>query len=193
MQDPSAKKKKWLLIAVLAGAAFMAFTAVSMARTSTTEYCLSCHEMKPNGDELAMSNHAVDKDKRKIECAQCHVPLNLGPRYMVVKTVVGMKDLVVHYLGDPEKLDRRVMQAAAKRFVPDENCLACHADLTKNVKNEPISQLGQLAHDAYLAKNGNTKSNCAGCHQNLAHLPGFDRHYDFRAEFAGKLAQKKAE
>jgi hypothetical protein len=79
----------------------------------------------------------------------------------------------------------------ARRFQMDQNCLACHQDLSQNVKGEPISEIGKFAHDAYLGKNGETGSRCAGCHQNLAHLPEFDRRYLVNAKFAAKFSLEK--
>jgi nitrate/TMAO reductase-like tetraheme cytochrome c subunit len=183
---------KYVVIPV-AVVGFIVFTSISMVRTSTTEYCTSCHEMKHYQEELDKSSHAVDKDKKPIQCHQCHIPHQVGPRYLTVKTVLGMKDLFIHYFGDPENLDRRQMQQIARRFVPDENCLGCHKDLTRNAKDQALSEIGKLCHDAYLGKNGNTKRNCAGCHFNMAHLPGFDRRYYFNAEFAKRLPLKEEE
>ena len=161
--------------------------SISMARTSTTDYCTSCHEMKKYKDELEKSSHAVDKDKNPIQCRQCHIPKNIGPKYLTVKIVLGMKDLIIHNFGDPENLDRREMQKIGRRFIPDENCLACHQDLTKNVKDKELSEIGKLCHEAYQGKNGTTKRGCAGCHFNMAHLPQFDRRFFFNTEFAKRL------
>lgn len=178
---------------ILVGLAGVIFVPVSMSRTSTAEYCMSCHEMKGHSDELKKSSHAVDKDKKPIECAQCHIPNSIGFKYVATKTLLGMKDLIVHYLGNPNRLNRRSMQNMARRFVPDENCLACHQDLSKNTKDQKISEIGKLCHDAYLGVNGTTKRNCAGCHFNMAHLPEFDRRYYFNAEFAKRLPLEKME
>lgn len=188
---PKSAKRKYLILAA-AAVLMLLFMSVSMARTSTTEYCTSCHEMKTNLDELKKSSHALDADKKPIECAQCHVPLTVGPKYLVVKTVVGMKDLVVHYLGDPDNLNRRAMQDIGRRFVPDENCQACHKDLYRTAKGDKeVSALGRLCHDAWMGKNGTTTKGCAGCHFNMAHLPNFDRRYAFNAEFASRLPLKE--
>lgn len=167
------------------------FLAVSMARTSSTSYCLSCHEMQRYQDELKLSSHAVDKDQKPLECAQCHIPLTVGPRYVAVKAVQGLTDLLVHHFGDPQNLDRRELQAKAQRFMSDDNCLACHPDLYKDTKDQPISEIGRFCHDAYLGKNGATRHGCVGCHANLAHLPEFDRRYEVNEKFAARLAQQK--
>ncbi len=170
---------------------FAALISISMVKTSTTEYCISCHEMKNYKTELEKSPHAVDKDKNPIECRQCHIPVDIGPKFVLVKTVVGLKDLITHHFGDPENLDRRRMQEIARRFIPDENCRKCHQDLFKNTKDKKISQIGKLCHEAYLGQNGTTKRGCAGCHFNMAHLPDFDRRYLFNAEFAKNLPLKQ--
>ena len=156
-------------------------------RTSTTEFCLSCHEMETHGFELKRSAHAVDKDKKPISCIQCHMPPGYGLDYFMVKSYLGVRDAVAHFASDTDNLDRRAMQLVARRFVTDANCLACHTDLMRNVKGDPISPEGKKAHDAWLGKDGNTRRTCAGCHANMAHLPIFDRRYAVNADFAAKL------
>ncbi len=140
---------------------------------------------------MKLSSLAVDKDKKALECTQCHIPRTKGPRFVAVKSIQGLSDLVAHYFGHPENLDRRELQAQAQRFMSDDNCLACHQDLYKDTKDKPISEVGRLCHDAYLGKNGTTRHGCVGCHSNLAHLPEFDRRYEVNAKFAAKLAQEK--
>lgn len=181
-------KWKWIGIGTGAAAVLIVAISVSMARTSTTEYCLSCHEMGKYKTELKKSSHAVDENDNPIACKQCHIPNTVGPRYLIVKTFSGMRDLAVHYLGDPENLDRRELQQKARRFIVDDNCLECHPDLFKGAKGEKkISDIGRLSHEAYLGINGTTSRNCAGCHFNMAHLPDFDRRYFFNENFAERL------
>jgi len=159
--------------------------------TSSTEFCMSCHEMKPYQKEVAFSSHAKDKEGTPIDCRQCHIPLGIGPRFFAVKIYSGTKDLAVHFRSKPDRLNRIQAQQVARRFVDDANCLACHQDLYKNAKGDaPVSVFGQLAHDAYLGKNGNTKQGCAGCHINLAHLPSFDQRLPANAAFASRLRQE---
>lgn len=171
-----------VLIAVIV--VFSGLILLGMARTSSTEFCMSCHEMKIYKDELAKSSHALTNDKKPMGCKDCHIPESFGGRYLIIKTVLGTRDVAVHFLGDPENLNRRKMQDFARRFVPDENCMACHPDLMKDTDDKELSEIGKLSHEAYLGKNGQTRRGCAGCHFNMAHLPDFDRRYHFNAEFA---------
>lgn len=157
-------------------------------------FCSSvCHEMGPHRTELSSSAHAADADGKEIDCARCHIPAGFGPRYLAVKTYSGLKDLYVHLAESPVILNRAELQSAARRFIVDDNCRACHADLYKDSKNEKeISEIGRLSHDAYLGRNGQAKSNCAGCHANIAHLPEFDRRLEVNKEFAGRIRNKES-
>ncbi|MCG8565523.1 MAG: NapC/NirT family cytochrome c [Desulfobacterales bacterium] len=188
MKDQGSKRRVWVIVTalLLLGVAL----AVPMEMTSRTEFCVSCHEITPHKAELEKSSHALDKDKNPIQCRQCHIPHGLGPKFLAVK-VMGLKDLWVHYVEAPEGLDRRAGQIKARRYVQDDNCLVCHPNLLVNVKDEPISEQGRLSHENYLGKNGKGCRKCAECHFNLAHLPDFDRRYDFNAKFAAKIPREK--
>ena len=163
-----------LVVLVLAG------TAIGVHVTSSTSFCLSCHEMRVHQQELALSPHAQDARGNAIECVQCHIPSTNIVRMLSAKTWLGTKDLWVHATtGGSVTLNRREIQPEARRFMDDANCRACHEDLYRNAKNDgAISEYGRLAHDNYLDKNGSSRSGCAGCHRNIAHLPPEDRHYD---------------
>ena len=190
----SPKKRTELLIIVL----FLGFivvvaaTGFAMSVTSSTAFCMACHEMEPYLAELRLSSHAQDKDGLDTNCSQCHIPPGLGPSYFTVKINSGVRHVFEHFWTQPDRLNRVQSQKVARRFVDDANCLACHQDLALNAKGDgPVSEYGQLVHDAYLGKNGSTKSNCAGCHVNLAHLPGFDQRLLVNAEFTARLKQQE--
>jgi nitrate/TMAO reductase-like tetraheme cytochrome c subunit len=186
----SRKNKILLALFILAVAAGVA--PMSLAQSSSSDFCMSCHEMRGYREELKASRHAVDKDKKAIECAQCHIPNSIGPKFFAVKIFLGIKDIIVHNFGDPQNLNRREMQLTARRFIVDENCLACHPDLNKTADGKKkISEIGRLSHEAYLGKNGTTKRGCAGCHFNMAHLPDFDRRFFFNQKFAANYVMIK--
>lgn len=188
---PRTSKKVWIAAAVLGGLIISGTWGVKA--TSTTAFCLSCHEMAVQQHELERSPHAKDAQGKQISCAQCHLPSASIVRMLGAKAWMGTKDLWVHTASGGEvELNRRELQPAARRFVDDANCRACHGDLTRNAKNDgPISEYGRLAHDNYLGKNGQSRSGCAGCHRNVAHLPPQDRHYDVNAGFAEKLSKEE--
>ncbi len=174
---------------VIGGVVALLFAATSytMSVTSSTDYCLSCHEMQTHQVELDASPHATDADNNPIDCHQCHIPSSIGPKYVAVKVISGVKDQVVHTFGDPSNLDRRNLQDLARRFMQDENCSNCHQDLFHTSSKEKISEIGRLAHEAYLGINGSTRKKCVGCHFNIAHLPDFDRRFPFNHNFSQNL------
>jgi nitrate/TMAO reductase-like tetraheme cytochrome c subunit len=182
---------KTVILSSICLLAVVVASAMAFEKTTTTEFCMSCHEMQQHRAELKFSSHAVDKDKNPIECRQCHMPASFGPRYVALKAYLGVKDLLIHTFGDPDDFYRKELQLSARRFMPDDSCLACHEDLKKDVKGEELSREGKLAHDAYLGVNGNTGKGCADCHRNMAHLPVFDKRYGMNAEFAEKLATQE--
>lgn len=191
MEKKQKTRKRWLLGGVVC-AVMLVGGATGLQATSTTQFCVSCHEMGTNQMEMKFSTHAKDKDGRPIDCAQCHLPPGMGPKYLSVKVYSGVKDLCVHFFTDVEELNRIKMQMTAYRFIDDADCLACHGDLYKDAKGEkPVSELGRVAHDAYLGKNGNVRNGCANCHVNLAHLPSFDRNLEINAKFASRVLKQE--
>ncbi len=184
--------KKQFVIILFVVVILLTSGAGALKATSSTEFCLSCHEMSVHAESLKFSTHAKDKDGNPIGCSQCHLPHGIGVKYLAVKVYSGTKDLYVHFMGDPENLDRVHMQKTARRFVDDNNCLACHADLKKDAKGEkPISELGEIAHDAYLSKKGNVRNGCTNCHVNIAHLPEFDSHLDINKNFKARIQNQE--
>ena len=190
------RQRKYLPAALFSGllAILVCGAYAFMSATSSLSFCSSvCHEMGSYRTELRSSAHAADADGKEIGCARCHIPAGFGPRYLAVKTYSGLKDLYVHWAAEPVILNRVELQSSARRFVVDDNCLICHADLYKDARNErEISEIGRLSHDAYLGKNGQAKSNCAGCHANIAHLPEFDRRLEVNQKFAERIRNEEA-
>lgn len=190
-----AKRNKIMIVWILAILIiFGSATTYGMRTTSSMEFCSeTCHEMGIYAEELKYSTHAKDFDGESITCAQCHIPEGSIIDSVVVKTYSGIKDLYVHNFGDPSNLSRLEMQTVARRFVSDENCLKCHTDLYKDAAmKKPISDLGKIAHDSYLGKDGQAKSKCVGCHVNIAHLPNFDKRYIMNNKFSSRITDKEA-
>ncbi|MDR1686615.1 MAG: NapC/NirT family cytochrome c [Desulfovibrio sp.] len=192
------EKKHTYRRAVIPAVALALFCGVSYAllsATSTMSFCSSaCHEMEAQAAELRFSSHARDKEGGDISCVRCHIPAGFGPRYMAVKTYSGLKDLYVHLFRSGAPLLRADLQKTARRFIDDGNCLLCHDDLYRDARGEQtVTDLGRIAHDAYLGKNGQASSRCVGCHINIAHLPEFDRRLEVNGLFAERIKNKEAE
>lgn len=182
-------KRYWIFGGLAAlGCAVLVATGVSW--TSSTSFCLSCHEMRVYHAEMALSAHAKDADGNEIGCSRCHIPnANVG-RMLAAKTWLGLRDVWAHNVARGEALDRAAMQPVARRFTDDANCRSCHEDLMKNASGTgPVSWEGKLAHANYLGENGQARSGCVGCHANLAHLPKFDERIPANQKFAAKIKE----
>jgi nitrate/TMAO reductase-like tetraheme cytochrome c subunit len=187
----SLRRKRYWAAGALA-LVFLLGSGAAVVQTQKSSFCLSCHEMQVYQKELEASAHAKDAHGQPIGCSQCHVPGTNIVRMLAGKSYMGGKDLWVHYTEKPVDLHRAAMQPAARRFVDDANCRACHEDLAKNAKNDgPVSAEGKLAHDAFLGTNGQARSGCAGCHANMAHLPPFDERIPRNAQFLSKLKESR--
>lgn len=188
---PPRSRSFWIMALVLAMVVLGA-SAYGVKATSTTAFCLSCHEMTVYQKELESSSHAKDAKGVPLGCSQCHIPGSGIVRMVAAKAYLGAKDVWAHYGGKGEDLDRAAMQPVARRFVDDANCRACHQDLARNAKNDgPVSEIGRLAHENYEGKNGISRNGCAGCHRNMAHLPHFDQRLAVNAKFAAKLKEAR--
>ena len=172
----------------LSFAILSAASVVFAADRPAAEECMRCHDVKMYEHELKHSVHAVDKDNKVISCEQCHV-FHFDP----LTSYYARDEYYDKKIFPPGSFDRRRMQANARQTDLSAKCQECHKDLSKNAKGDgPVSQIGQLAHDAFLGKNGTTRKTCAGCHVNIAHLPDFDKDLMINAEFVKKLAENPA-
>ncbi len=184
-------KKSYLVrlsgIAAVFGLVMALGGTASAADRPPVEECMRCHDVKQYQHELKNSVHAFDKDKKEISCEQCHV-FHFSP----LTSYYARDKYFDKKIFEPGTFDRRKMQGNARQTDLTAKCQECHKDLTKNVKGEPVSLIGSLAHEAFLGKNGTTRKTCAGCHINMGHLPDFDKDLMINAEFAKKLAENPA-
>ena len=180
-------KKFWATLAAGALCGVL-IVAGGIKLTSTTTFCISCHEMRVYQQELVMSPHARDASGEDIGCSRCHIPNAHVVRMLGAKAWMGIKDVWMHSTGDVSELDRAAMQPVARRFTDDSNCRGCHQDLMRNAANTAENSFyGKLSHANYLGENGKSPGGCVDCHRNVAHLPIFDRRIPKNKEFALKL------
>jgi len=129
-------------------------------QSSTTVFCLSCHEMRPYGKSLFVDSQqalaAFHYQNRLVEretaCYTCHKDYAM---FGDVKAKLnGLRHVWAHYIaGVPQKIE--LYQA-----YPNSNCLHCHDDMRRFVEGP--------AHKPVLSALYAGTTSCLSCHR-VAH------------------------
>ncbi|MBW8035563.1 MAG: cytochrome C [Planctomycetes bacterium] len=158
------KKKQIAMISIsttlfLIGAYWV--TKWSYHYSSTTQFCISCHEMIQPYQQYKKSSHYKNKSGVVAECADCHLPPGAVSKWYT-KITQGMNDSVRHVFLKPEDIDHEAWKCKAVKNISSESCMKCH----KNLLPAELPRGGFLGHRAFL--NGEAES-CLDCHKNLVH------------------------
>ena len=83
----------------------------TMVRTSTPDFCASCHEIKPAVVAWRSSTHVNNAAGVVVDCMDCHLPAPQNTfKFFFAKSYHGLKDVVIHFLSgeyDQEKASAR--------------------------------------------------------------------------------------
>jgi len=143
----------------------LALSGVALHYSSTTSFCMSCHEMRVVGEQGWMFGKHYDNPSGVVaECRDCHIPPGLVA-HLWVNARCGTKNLWVHFFGqsDPMKIDWEEMAKSARNNIKDASCLRCHANL------EPSGTTieARSAHRKYKQQRGTRR--CLDCHRGQFH------------------------
>lgn len=174
MQNEPNKKSKLrrlLFYAVIffAGAVFAGLFNAGLELTNRTEFCVSCHAMQTNLDELTETLHWKSKSGVHAGCADCHVPKDF-PGKMRAK-VMAAKDVFHQIIGTidtPEKYEAyRLTMAQAvwdkMKASDSKECKSCHS-----FAHMDFSEQGRFARKKHqnAPDRGQT---CIDCHKGIGH------------------------
>jgi cytochrome c-type protein NapC len=129
-------------------------------KSSTTTFCLSCHEMRPYGKSLFVDSRqalsAVHYQNRLVDretvCYSCHKDYAMFGD--VTAKLNGLRHVWAHYIaGVPKKIE-------LYKPYPNSNCLHCHDDMRRFVEGP--------AHRPILDALYTGKTSCLSCHR-IAH------------------------
>jgi len=100
-------------------------TARFMQKTSTPEYCGSCHVMIPQYEDWFYTGRHTH-----ITCVDCHLPHNNKLNYVLWKGLDGAKDVVLFYT----RLYGEVIHSSphARRTI-QANCIRCHSEMVSRI------------------------------------------------------------
>ncbi len=111
-----------------------------LAKTSTPEFCASCHVMSSQYEAWFHTGA-----HRRAACVDCHLPNDTFARHLFWKTLDGVHDVVRFQTGQVSA-DLRLTARGGR--VVQENCLRCHEETMARV---------------------NEDRQCWSCHRRLSH------------------------
>jgi cytochrome c-type protein NapC/trimethylamine-N-oxide reductase cytochrome c-type subunit TorC len=136
----------------------------TMVRTSTPEFCASCHEIKPAVRAWRASTHVNNSVGVMVDCMDCHLP---APQdtfdFFFSKTYHGIKDVAIHFIKG--EYDRTKAKESAYDAFENDQCQKCH----RNLLNMPNSRGAMLAHRSVLHARPGYEKKCVDCHYDLVH------------------------
>ena len=171
------KGKYWIigLIGLLVGVLLMALFDNTMNKTSTNDYCMSCHLHEQADLDWKKSPHYNSHSGVMTDCIACHLPPKEEGllKYYTAKTRMGLKDIWTKMTKNAEEIDwesKRELEHARK-IVYNSTCEKCHV----NLYPEGISDDGITAHLHYEENAEKLGLDCISCHLNVGHyMPGYE-------------------
>jgi cytochrome c nitrite reductase small subunit len=167
--------KSAILIVVGLIIAFPLFslTYYTMVRTSTPQFCASCHEIQYAYNTWRTSTHVNNPQGFVADCMDCHLPAPQDTfSFFYAKTLHGIKDVAVHLTG--RTYDHEKNRQAAYASFTNEQCQKCH----RNILYLPYKQGAMLAHRSVIYARPGYEKRCVECHQNLVH--NARAYYDYK-------------
>lgn len=155
---------------VLVGIVLMVSFGAALALTNTTEFCISCHEMRDTVyREYTESMHFRNPSGVRVGCADCHVPKALGPKLRM--KVMAVKDIYHTLLGTvdtPEKFEAHRWEMASRVWrrleqTDSATCRGCHQWDAMALSEQ--DRIARRKHKRAEAEGGT----CIDCHKGIAH------------------------
>src|SRR5512133_2046168 len=120
----------WFFPGLIVGVIIILGGGKALNKTSTNEYCISCHIHSAADAAWKKSVHYDTKSGMRISCVECHLPPK-GHNYLWEKGRTGLRDLWSYWTKDSASFnweDRRRLELA-RGYVYESSCLECHENL----------------------------------------------------------------
>ena len=160
------KPALFLALGLLIAFPVFSITYYTMVRTSTPEFCASCHEIQFAYNTWKTSTHVNNPQGFVADCMDCHLP---APHdtfdFFYAKTAHGIKDIIIHFTMD--EYDHEKNRKAAYASFKNEQCQKCH----RNILHIPDKRGAMLAHRSVIYARPGYEKRCVDCHKNLVHNP----------------------
>ncbi len=156
----------WFTPGLLVGILIILGAGKVITKTSSNEYCMSCH-IHPMADmEWKRSVHYETQSGYHVACVECHLPPK-GEGYLWAKGTTGLRDLWSFYTKDSASFDwvERGRLEVARGHVYNSSCLKCH----ENLFPAKLTKAGEDAHLYYTQQKESPDLHCINCHLNAGH------------------------
>jgi len=181
--------KKYIIGAVLIGVGIVisfpifSISYYTMVRTSTPQFCASCHEIQFAYNTWKTSTHVNNAQGFVADCMDCHLPAPQDTfSFFYAKTAHGIKDVWSHFTQGPEAYDNKKQREKAYASFTNDQCLKCH----RNILNIPDKRGAMLAHRSVLYPRPGYDKKCVDCHRNLVHNKSeFYRYKQYQPPYRG--------
>ena len=153
-----------IVLGILIAFPLFSMSYYTMVRTSTPEFCASCHEIKPAVRAWRASTHVNNAAGVVVDCMDCHLPAPQNTfDFFFAKSYHGLKDVVIHFVSG--EYDRERARQNAYAAFENTECQKCH----RNLLNMPNSRGAMLAHRSVVYAREGYEKKCIDCHYDLVH------------------------
>ena len=160
-----------LFLGAVFGAIGLAGSHYAIEATSSTDFCISCHEMHTNAyAEAEGSAHQFNPSGVAADCADCHIPQALGPK--LLRKAQSVREVYGHFvtgvIDTPEKYSKHRVDMATQvwrvmKRTDSRECRECH-----DVELMMFSGQTAGASSSHKSAFGLGRT-CVDCHQGIAH------------------------
>ena len=158
---------KWFVPGLLVGIVIILLAGKAVDRTSTNDYCISCHIHPAADNAWKRSVHYETQSGYRVACVECHLPPK-GHGYLPQKARTGLRDLWSYWTKDSASFDwnERGRLENARSYTYEESCIKCH----ENLFPLKLTKAGEDAHLYYRQNRKNMSDlHCINCHLNAGH------------------------
>jgi cytochrome c-type protein NapC len=153
----------------IAGIVFLGGFSTAMEATNTTEFCVSCHEMKANFEEYKKTIHYTNRSGVRASCSDCHVPKDFS--HKILRKIEAANDVWGHWVGTidtPEKFEAKRLEMATREWArmkasDSKTCRSCHS--FEGMDPDKQKQRSRKQHESAQTD----KQTCIDCHKGIAH------------------------
>ena len=94
----SIKSVVWIFVGLIIGFPLFSLSYYTMVRTSTPQFCATCHEIRFAYNTWKTSTHVNNAQGFVADCMDCHLPAPHDTfEFFYAKTFHGIKDIAVHF------------------------------------------------------------------------------------------------